>query len=160
MPFFIILPFIVIAIVIFASRSAEMKRQQEFRRRQAEQEQAQRSAPPSGQNQPTPMRPTVRPTVTVQPRTAAPAPQKSTFAAQATHPQHDDCALRPDQKLRTPPQKHPQHEDCSLSPETAASASYSEPARQSAGTLLNYSPGNILQGVVFSEIFGKPKALR
>jgi outer membrane biosynthesis protein TonB len=158
MPFFALLPFIIIAIVIASARSAEMKKQQVLKRRQAEQEQAAKSAPTPQKKPPVPARPTVRPTV-MQPRTQSTvtAQTKTNAPQKQVHPQHDDCALRPDQKVTTSAQKHPQHEDCSLRPETVSASGASA---ANGGTPLNFTPDNILRGVIFSEIFGKPKALR
>ena len=58
-------------------------------------------------------------------------------------------------------EKHPEHELCALRPEEAhpQGAAHAE-VSHNAGSLLDFTPDNILRGVLFSEVFGKPKALR
>ena len=177
MPFAALLPFVVIAIIIAAIKSAETKRQQELKRRQA-QEQTQTAAPAPAARPVQPVRPTVHPTVITPaqqttlrpasdphtssaakpaaPRNAArPAAQRTPTAS--IHPEHDLCAIREDSKKPVPSGKHPEHDLCSLD-ETVHTAEAA--SQKTAGPVLNFTPDNILRGVVFSEIFGKPKALR
>jgi hypothetical protein len=78
------------------------------------------------------------------------------------HPGHDFCSLKPDSPKD---QAHPQHDMCALQPEDAKEQKASQtrtgvPALQTGGTALNLTPDNIVRGVLFSEIFGKPKSLR
>lgn len=160
MGFAAILPFIIIGIIIGAVRRSAIKQQEARRRAAVEEQQAQRTQTVT---RPEPQ-PTVRPSVQVPTRSEGPKanervkPIEPRFPSNA-HPEHDDCALRPE----TPPktvagQKHPSHDDCALRPdEHAASA----PVQKNSGNApLELTSDQILRGVLFSEIFGKPKALR
>lgn len=188
MPIFALLPpLIIVAIVIAVSRSAEMRRRQEAQKR-GNPEQTFRTAPGTAQQPNVPVRPTVQPTVTA-PRTApqmqppyAPHTQQNPYAPRTQqqnpyaprpvqqprpapmpkimHEGHDFCALRPDSPKDKP---HPDHDLCALRPEEQTakeSMLKNAPALQCGGTPLNLTPDNIVRGVIFSEIFGKPKALR
>ena len=172
MEFFAVFPLIVIGIVIAVARkAAEQNKRAEAQRRAAQME---REAAFGGQASQSPVRPSVQvPPVreaTVTPRTTptvrptSPAPRVTT--PKQTHPQHDECALRPDQKTAsTPPWKHPQHEDCSLDSDTAGkpeayTVQKRVPALQNSAADLDLTPENSLRGVIFSEVFGRPKALR
>ena len=183
MPFVLVLPFIVIGFFIAASRKAEQTKRAEAQRRERQLREHDNERP-----QPTPVRPSVqvpgsvregpRPEERAQPRVgprvqnpsadrsptqaASPRAQTPRTAAspaknakpQHMHEQHDFCALRPD-----PPkgQSHPEHDMCALSSEQK---SVRTSARSNDNALLNLTPEQVLRGVVFSEIFGKPKALR
>lgn len=172
MRFTLVLPLIVLGIVITIIKKAaeQNKRAEEMRR--AAQKQAEQPAF-EGQQSYTP----VRPSVQVPPvRKATPAPQSVPSVGKAyqsplakpaqTHPTHDDCSLRSDaKKAPTPPWQHPEHEDCSLDEGTASKpAPYSLKKNGSAlrtgGTDLDFTPDSVVRGVLFSEILGKPKALR
>lgn len=170
MPFVLVLPFIVIGIVIATvKKAAEQNQRAEAQRRAAQMQREQDAS--EGQASYTPIRPTVQaPPVRRSepvPRTTVQKAYQSPLAQQSqAHPKHDDCSLRPDAKAQqAPPWKHPQHEDCSLDSETASkpepySVGNRVPALQGEGTTLDFTPDNIVRGVLFSEIFGKPKALR
>ena len=174
MPFVLVLPFIVIGFFIAASRKAEQTKRAEAQRRERQLREQDNERP-----QPTPVRPSVQvPEEHAQPRVgprvqnpsadrsptqaASPRAQTPRTAAspaknakpQHMHKQHDFCALRPD-----PPkgQSHPEHDMCALSSEQK---SVRTSVRSNDNALLNLTPEQVLRGVVFSEIFGKPKALR
>lgn len=171
MPFVMVLPLIIIGIAIAVSRSAaEQKKRAEALRRAEERQREETSV--EGQVSYTPVRPSVQvPTVRkaeTAPKPVQPVQQayRSPLAqpAQQMHPGHDFCALRPDDPKATNPQKHPDHDLCAIRPEDAKgkqpSAKQSVPAAECSGTPLNLTPQEILNGVIFSEILGKPKALR
>lgn len=160
MGFAAILPFIIIAVIIGVMRYSAQKQQEARRRAAVEEQQAQRTQPETHAEPQTTVRPSVHvPTPSEGPkvneRVKPIEPRYSTKA----HPVHDDCALRPE----TPPktvagQKHPSHDDCALRPDEHA-----EPAAavsNSGKAPLELTPDKIMEGVLFSEIFGKPKALR
>ncbi len=170
MPFVLVLPFIVIGIVIAFTRKAE-----QAKRAEAQQRERQLREQNFGQPQPTPARPSVqvakparegpRPGERVQPqvspRMQKPAADRKPVPAQM-HQGHDFCALRPDTAKGKP---HPDHDLCSLRPEDskaqkAPNAPVNAAAKQHAGTLPSFTPDQILNGVILSEILGKPKALR
>ena len=172
MPFFLVLPFIVIGIVIATvKKTAEQNKRAEAKRR-TEEMQASMTKP-----DPKPYTP-VRPSVQAPPvRGAAPTPRTTPTVQSArtapkvmtqkqTHPQHDECALRPDsKKAPTPPWQHPEHEECSLDSDTTAKPEAYTVQRRAAALHngnadLELTPENILRGVIFSEVFGRPKALR
>ncbi len=169
MPFILVLPFIVIGIVVAISKkTAEQNRRAEAQRRAA-QMQAEQTAS-EGQASYVP----VRPSVQVPPvRKATPAPNMPQ-AAQKTyqssiskapdqmHAGHDFCALRPD---TTKGKSHPDHDNCSLRPEDSDAvdtlhASKDSAVQKSSGFDLSFTQDQILNGVIFSEILGKPKALQ
>lgn len=171
MPFFLVLPFIVIGIVIAAVRkTAEQNRRAEAKRRARE---AQAANEPVSQSRPyTPVKPSVQvpvrevsPTPRTTP-TVNPARAAQSVRTSATHPHHEDCALRPDSKTAsTPPWQHPHHDDCALDSDTASkpeayAVQRHGSALQNDGADLELTPENILRGVIFSEVFGRPKALR
>ena len=169
MPFVLILPLIVIGIVIATTRkAAEQNKRAEAQRRAA---QMQHEAAVGGQATHSPVKPSVQATPvrrvepTPTPRTVQKAYSSPLAKAQA-HPEHEDCSLRPDAKApQSPPWKHPQHDECSLDRETASKPEpYTVNPRNTAlrgeGIHLDMTPDNIVRGVLFSEIFGKPKALR
>ncbi len=56
-----------------------------------------------------------------------------------------------------PKQMHPEHDLCALRSDDPHAQ---QTANASEGTLLNFTPNNILKGILYSEIFGKPKALQ
>lgn len=163
MPVFALLPLIVIGIVVAVARNAATTKQREAQARAARERQNAAPVPPRQQT-PTPVRPTVRvpapaqegpqpeERVRLEPRVQPKPAQK----AQQMHPDHDFCALRPDD----PNAKnggHPEHDLCALDPEDKKAPAT---VPQSGNTLLNFTPDNILRGVLFSEVFGRPKALR
>lgn len=167
MPVFALLPIIVIGIVIAVSRSAaEQKKRAEQARRAA---QMQAEAPEQeGQTSYTPVRPSVQIPGSKR-EAAATAAQKTNRSpltkpskpAQSMHPGHDYCALRPDDPKADDPDQHPDHELCSLDPEEIVQeVPEGASAAQGGGMPLNLAPDAILNGVIFSEVFGKPKALR
>lgn len=173
MEFAALIPIIIIGVVITMIRSAGQKQRQEAKRRaQAER---QGSEIPAAPQQPyRPVRPTVQTPSDVPPvRTAAPQPKPLSGAyvphegppapEKKLHPEHDNCALDArlaEQKAKRAAEKaHPQHDMCALREDTPHAAS-PVPAAETAGTTLNLTPDNIVRGVLFAEIFGKPKALR
>ena len=143
MPFLMFLPLAVIAVVIIASKkAAEQKKRVEAMQRAEQMKRATSQAEtPNSPVTPSVQVPPVRGAATMQ-RTAPAVPKQKpapkVAASQQKHPQHDLCALRPD----TP-----------ANPSEASEASHT-------GSVLSYEPNSILQGVIFSEILGKPKALR
>ncbi len=54
---------------------------------------------------------------------------------------------------------HAEHDLCALDSD-GSEKTEAVPALQTGGTSLNLTPDNIVRGVLFSEIFGKPKSLR
>ena len=173
MPFVLVLPLIVIGIVIAASKkAAEQNKRAAAARRNLEQAER-NNIPTEGQANYTPVRPSVQvPPVRKAPTAPRPAQTagkayQSPFAQQKTqvHPKHEDCSLRPDSTVKpAPPYQHPKHEDCSLDEQTASKPEIYTAKKgvpmQSEGTKLDFTPDKILNGVLYSEIFGKPKALR
>ena len=175
MDFAALIPIIIIGVVITMIRSAGQKQRQEAKRRAMAEQQKETTVPVAP---PKPLEP-VRPTVQVpkpspqtartgvpQPKPAAPAytPHEGPPSPERKlHPEHDNCSLDArlaEYKAKKASEKaHPQHADCALRPETGHAVS-SVPATEAAGTDLNFTSDNILRGVIFSEIFGKPKALR
>lgn len=163
MPVFALLPIIVIGIVIAVSRSAaEQKKRAEQARRAA---QMQAEAPvQEGQTSYTPVRPSVQIPGSKR-EAAATAAQKTNQSpltkpskpAQSMHPGHDYCALRPDDP-KAQNGGHPEHDDCALRPEERKGSASA--AAITGGTPLSLEPDDIVRGVLFSEILGKPKALR
>jgi hypothetical protein len=169
MPFAALLPFVIVGIVIAVLRNgAEQKKRAEAQRRQA---QMQAETPESGEGQAryTPVKPSVQaPPVRKAPE-PRPVPNMQTpFRSQMAKPEkqmhagHDFCALRPD-----PPKgkTHPEHEMCALRPDESgasetAHAHAADRTQANSGTILDFTPDNIVRGVLFSEIFGRPKALR
>ena len=159
MPFAAVLPLIIIGVVITILRkSAEQNKRQQAQKRAAE-EQAKEAAS-EGQAQYR----TVRPSVQVPPvRKATPAPWTEGTAPKGPvmHTDHDRCALKKeDPKAKN---KHPEHDLCALDsnaindPHAAAAQTN---AQQTNGAMLQLTPDRILNGVILSEILGKPKALR
>ncbi len=163
MPVFALLPLIVIGIVVAVTRRAAITKQREAQARAARERQ---DAAPFQPRQQTPM--PVRPTVQVpNPAQEGPRPeervrleprvqQKPAQKAQKMHTEHDFCALRPDDP-KAAKGEHPEHDLCSLNPEDKKTPA-AQP--QNGNALLNFTPDDILRGVLFSEVFGKPKALR
>ena len=149
-----VLPLIVVGVVIaIVLRSVEQNRRQEAQRRAAEMKQPQ--TPSEGQAQYTPVRPSVQ---------AAPVRREPAFRPEGTavkgpsmHQEHDLCALK--QETPNANGKHPEHDDCALRPEERKEPA-SAAAAKTGGTLLSLEPDDIVRGVLFSEILGKPKALR
>lgn len=145
MPIIFLFPVAVIVFVIIASRKAAEQKKRAEAMQQAEQTKPV-EAPSEGQTAYKPVKPTVQtfperkaeqPKRPVQQRT-----RQNAYAQAPKHPEHDLCALRPEE-----------HKD-------GDAHERSNDAVHNDGTLLSFTPDNILQGVVFSEIFGKPKALR
>ena len=173
MPFAAFIPFIIIGIVIaFARRSAEQQRkQQEARRRAAQAQTVGEQKVPTINRTP---QPTVRPTVQVpEPAREVPRPLPTNPYVQSAAPKAKPAAsaLKPRTQVRPQPAyegvpvttpMHKDHDLCaveedpkgSLTPHAAVSAV------SGGGTLLDLKPDNIVRGVLFSEIFGKPKARR
>lgn len=170
MPVFIFFPIIigvgVVIASIAASRQSEQKKRAEQARRAA---QMQAEAPEQeGQTSYTPVRPSVQIPGSKR-EAAATAAQKTNRSpltkpskpVQSMHPGHDYCALRPDDPKADDPDQHPDHELCSLDPEEIVQEiPEGASAAQGGGMPLNLAPDAILNGVIFSEVFGKPKALR
>ena len=163
MPFILVLPFIVIGIVIAATKKAAEQNKRAEAQRRAAQMQQQKTAS-EGQASYTPVRPSVQPSAVrrAQPTIKTQAYQSPLGKAAQTHPQHEDCSLRPDAKVApAPPWKHPQHEDCSVpNIDSDANGTHAVPAVQTGGATYRFTPDEVLNGVIFSEILGKPKALR
>lgn len=85
----------------------------------------------------------------------APARPQPNVSAPKTAPRPNPNVNRPAQKA--PQQMHPEHDLCAL----RADGTDAQTAVQSAVRVLpNLTQDNIVKGVVFSEILGKPKALR
>lgn len=151
MPFFLVLPLIVIGIVIaFSKKAAEQNKRAEAQRRaaQAQTEQVETE----GQASYAP----VKPSVQVPPVRKAEAAPKSTPTVQKAY---QSSFAKPDKKM------HPEHEFCALRPEdeTAKNPSHASEhvsKRQSPESALLFTPDQIRNGVILSEILGKPKALR
>lgn len=81
----------------------------------------------------------------------APTPQKM-------HPQHEYCAVRSDAPAKSVAQQpHPDHDLCALTPDAVPAHAA---VQAQGGAALSFAPDKILQGVLYAEIFGKPKALR
>ena len=158
MPFFIVLPFIIIGVVVFYARNAaEQKKRAEQAKRQAERIPWEK--------------PQTRPSATVpRPTVQTPAPARSSVPTTIPTPAAAPVRTPPIQKTNRSPfsqptqQKHPEHDLCALRPEDPKPQEPLQPqtcaAQQTNGGLLNFTPDRILNGVIFSEIFGKPKALR
>ena len=170
MPFVLVLPFIVIGIVIAAAKKAEqMKRAEAQNRERQLREQGVPQPQPTqvrpAAQAPKPVREGPRPGERVQPqvspRMQKPAAERKQAPAQM-HQGHDFCALRPDSpKGKT----HPDHDLCSLRAEDANAGKPTHTpsgasAQQCGGIHLNFTQDQILNGVILSEILGKPKALR
>ena len=183
MPFLIFFPIIigvgVVIASIAASRQSEQKKRQEAQSRAAAEQQASVSAPP--QTKPlTPVQPSVQTPKSAfdaerTPAARANAPQSAAQAGQRQsqqmprvkpqpkplqmHPDDDHCALRPDDPKAQNPEEHLDHDLCALRPDEPE-AQEAASAAQGNTDLLAFTPDNILRGVVFSEIFGKPKAMQ
>ncbi len=170
------LPFIGFVVFAIIRASAEQKKREEARRN-AQGTQSQQPAY-EGQTSYSPVRPSVQTTpvrgaATWQGTAGNARPQNSSFTsqqkpAQKMHPDHEYCALRPDAASAKDPrskntsQKHPEHDLCALRPENNQSATADAspvPALQVGGIQMNFTPNQVLSGVLFSEIFGKPKAM-
>lgn len=174
MQFTAIIPLIIIGIVITLARSsAERKKQQQAARRRAlDERNREPQVPPVIRQTPQPPQPTVR---------VPEAVRKAVQAEQRPKPQPKPQPKPAPRVVLTegvgtegpgtliprvgsdphPKQKHPEHDMCALRPEEQEhnAASVGTSAVQN-GLTLDLSPENILRGVLFSEIFGKPKALR
>ena len=92
-----------------------------------------------------------------------PAPQARPNPATGTQPRVNvpKQAPRPNPDVsrtaKKPEQMHPEHELCAL---RADGLNTGTAVQSAVGVLPNMTQENILKGVVFSEILGKPKALR
>ncbi len=174
-----LLPLIIIgAVISLAVRTAEQKKRQAAQRRaDVERQQAQQNMPPVQPKQPyVPVRPTVQAPAPA--RQAAPAPKpkpadmkprvgSGAFVpmegppiknGQKLHQDHDFCSL-PTEDPKARKGQHPDHDLCALRPDDPKTRQAAI-APQGGGTILNLTPDNIVSGVLFSEILGKPKALR
>ena len=164
MPVFALLPLIVIGIVIAVARNAAATKQREAQARAARERQNAAPVPPLQQT-PTPVRPSVRiptpaqegPRSEERVRLEARVQPKPAQKAQKMHADHDFCALRPDDP-KAQNGGHPEHDDCALRPEERKGSASA--AAITGGTPLSLEPDDIVRGVLFSEILGKPKALR
>lgn len=158
MPFAAVLPFIVIAVVLAIVRSSV----EQNKRRAAQSRQAQtreKQAAFEGQTQYSPVKPSVQ---------APPVRKETKVWTEGTAPKgplmhqgHDHCAVKQeDPKAKN---KHPEHDLCALDPNTVKAqndARAQTDASKPNGPLLTFTPDQILNGVILSEILGKPKALR
>lgn len=170
MPFAIVLPFIVIMVIITVARASAEQKKREAAKRRLEQMQMEQSVSVEGQAAYTPVRPSVqvppvrRPLTTPTPTPNVQKTMQTTSAArpQKMHPNDELCALRPDPPVKKgAEQKHPEHELCALRPEQDhAEKPAAIPSLKLAGSTVNFSANEILTGVLFSEIFGKPKAMQ
>ncbi len=141
MPFILVLPMIVFGILITVLKAAEHKKRAQAQQNAPQMQQQQAAS--EGQASYTPVKPSVQtPSARkVQPTAIAQKEYKASFTQSQKHPEHDLCALRPDE-----------HEEQEA--HTGASAQHN------GKTPVSFSSNNILQGIIYSEIFGKPKALR
>ena len=174
--FLFFLPFIGFIVFAIVRASAEQKKREEAKRR--EQDPNWRQSAFTGQTTPnSPVRPSVQATpvreaatwqgtaANARPLNAAPVSQQK--QPQKMHPDHEYCALRQDAastqdpRSRNTSQKHPEHDLCALRPEQSAATANATPvpALQVGGIQMNFTPNQVLSGVLFSEILGKPKAM-
>lgn len=149
MPLLIVLPFIFIGIAAAVMRySAEQNKRAEAQKRARERQISERQVPSER-----PAAAAPRPTVQV------PKPSLGSTPAQK---QSGAAATRKDRLPVSQPssQSHPEHDLCALRPEDQVNPRTAQTRTQNDGTPLDLTPEKILNGVLFSEIFGKPKALR
>ena len=143
MRFMMFLPLIVVVFVIVATKKAvEQKKRAEAIQRAEQMKQAAAQA----EAQRAPVRPSVQ-TQTVRKDPPARKPTPSAVQSKSA------------QRTAAPQNKHPQHDLCALRPEEAGKEPKNS-AENAEGSILDYDPKSILQGVIFSEVLGKPKALR
>ena len=150
MLFVMVWPLIIIGIVIAVTRITTQQRRRAEAQKRAEQVQEEQPVT-EGQASYTPVKPSVQ----------IPSARKAQTAPKST-PTVQNAYRSP---FAQPLQKHPEPDMCALQPEepkknTAPHEHAAIPALQSSGANLNLTPDNIVRGVLFSEIFGKPKALR
>ena len=176
--FLFFLPFIGFIVLAIVRASAEQKKREEAKQREQQDPNWRQTAFTGQTTSNSPVRPSVQTTpvrgaATWQGTSANARPQNTSFASQQKqpqkmHPGHDYCALRPDassaqdSRSRNTSQKHPEHDLCALRPENNQSATADTspvPALQVGGIQMNFTPNQVLSGVLFSEIFGKPKAM-
>jgi len=151
MPLLIVLPFIFIGIAAAVMRySAEQNKRAEAQNRERERQIPEQQVPTKRPAAATP-RPTVQ-------------DPKPSFGSTPAQKQPVSAAKRADRSTVSQPSKqsHPEHDLCALRPEDQADPDVAQThaPKQSNGTPLNFTSERILNGVLFSEIFGKPKALR
>lgn len=158
MPFAVVLPFVIVGVVIAILRkSVEQNKRQEAQRRAAQMQQEQTVTEGQATYKP------VKPSVQVPPvRKASPAWAEGTAPkGSLMHQGHDLCALKKeDPKAKN---KHPEHDLCALEPDKVNAqnnAHKKTEAPNAHGVRLDFTPDQILNGVILSEILGKPKALR
>ena len=146
---------VIFGIVFTASKqSLAAKKQEEARKQKFDERQYDPVTPPVRPQTPQPIRPSVQVFEPV--RKAVNAAQPAVKQESKQHPQHDLCALREEKPVKNG--AHPQHDMCALDAHTVQARA--DDSTQPAGTVLNFTPDNILRGVIFAEVFGKPKALR
>lgn len=158
MPFAAVLPFIVIGIVLaIVRRSVELNKRQQAQNRTAEQQKQQTVSEGQAAYQP------VKPSVQVPPvrKETRAWTEGSAPKGPSMHRDHDLCALKEeDPKAKN---KHPEHDLCALDPNeinaTGGAKAHAQ-APKTSGPSLTFTPDQILNGVILSEILGKPKALR
>lgn len=148
MPFFLFLPiaaFVVLSVVI---STAKRKAQQEAANQRQQEAAAGTVQPP----RPAPAQPRpVQRTAAAASATVRSQSQMNTPNAQPRpNPDHNRVAQKP-------AQMHPEHDLCALRPEESDAHSASKPGEHAP---LDLNPDSILNGVILSEILGKPKALR
>ena len=178
MGFAAFIPLIIIGFVItLVTSSAERKKQQAAQKmkREYETRNTDPNVPPV-RPQPQPVRP-ARPTTdtvhmpeavrkAVQPGSVQkPQPRVAprTFSAEGVGTEGPGKIIPRIKSDPHPQQKHPEHDLCALSPEDTKpqeAAQAHAPALETSGVVLSFTPNNIVRGVLFSEIFGKPKGLR
>jgi hypothetical protein len=162
MYFAALIPLIIISIIFSVLRSAEQKKRQEAQR-QAREQQARAFTPqPVQQQQP---RPAVRPTVQAPSparQAAAPAPLASTLkptpAPRKTQPTIMEGP--PSRSAKNSQAMHPEHDLCALRSDDPKGTAHAHSTVQQNRSPLQFTPDSILNGVILSEILGKPKAAR
>lgn len=150
MPFVALLPLLIIGAVVVASmRADQMKKQQSARRNSSEQ--FGKPAEPASRTPIEQRRP-------IQPSVQIPA-QKQTPRAAAGSPFQSDPEGRKS-SVNTTAQKQQTAVPRVLPKQDAAQTTIAVPEPQADVSPLSLDPQSVLQGVLFTEILGKPKALR
>jgi hypothetical protein len=149
MPFFALIPLFLIWAVVSALLRAEHVKKQQAAKRNAEQFRGEPEQPASrgSDGQLRPVRPSVQvPPQAQSPRTPVSATRQTKPEARKT-PGEPAAVKRPSAPPAPALDPEPLHQ-----PVPAVSTQAASP--------LSFEPQSILQGVLFAEIFGKPKALR
>lgn len=171
MPFLALLPLIIVGVIIsITSRAAAVRKQEEARKRATafDERQSNPQMPPVRPQAPQPPKPTVQPPQYTQYVPPVRLQTQQPTQPRTTQPNTHAAAMKPStvssrvsgyEGKPTQAKMHTDHDLCALESEDSVQAA-AVPARQSVGTTLALTPDNIVRGVVFAEIFGKPKALR